>query len=59
MKQIWAPWRLSYLQGENLKLDGCVFCAKQTEDDSVEHILYRGSQCLYNPESLSPIAMDI
>ncbi len=42
MKQLWAPWRLSYLQGKNPKLDGCVFCAKQTADDLTEHILYRG-----------------
>ena len=42
MKQLWAPWRLSYLQGETPKLDECVFCAKQHADDLVEHILYRG-----------------
>jgi ATP adenylyltransferase len=42
MKQLWAPWRLPYLQDNKQPSDRCVFCAKQTSDDSVEHILYRG-----------------
>lgn len=43
MKQLWAPWRLAYLQGGNPKVDACIFCAKQTADDFEEHILYKGS----------------
>jgi ATP adenylyltransferase len=42
MKQLWAPWRLSYLQGETPKLDECIFCAKQNSDDLDEQLLYRG-----------------
>jgi ATP adenylyltransferase len=42
MKQLWAPWRLSYLQRENPNMDACIFCAKQQAEDIAEHILYRG-----------------
>lgn len=45
MKQIWAPWRMSYLRGERPKVDGCVFCQKVTQADNGEHILYRGRHC--------------
>jgi len=45
MKQLWAPWRMPYLRGENDKVTGCLFCHKLTQADAVEHILYRGARC--------------
>ncbi|MGC9395261.1 MAG: HIT family protein [Anaerolineae bacterium] len=45
MKQLWAPWRMPYLRGENTKVAGCLFCQKLTQEDAVEHILYRGARC--------------
>ncbi|MEJ5309750.1 MAG: HIT domain-containing protein [Anaerolineae bacterium] len=45
MKQLWAPWRMPYLRGENEKVAGCLFCHKLTQEDAVEHILYRGAHC--------------
>lgn len=44
MRQLWAPWRMSYLKGENPRVDGCIFCAKLKGDDAEEHILYRGAR---------------
>jgi ATP adenylyltransferase len=45
MKQLWAPWRMPYLRGENEKAPGCLFCNKLVQPDAVEHILYRGAHC--------------
>ncbi len=43
MKQLWAPWRMTYLRGEQAKVNGCLFCYKLQQEDGVEHILYRGT----------------
>ncbi|MFC2006780.1 HIT domain-containing protein [Chloroflexota bacterium] len=42
MKQIWAPWRMEYIEME--KPMGCILCEKpgQNNDDS-NYILYRGN----------------
>ncbi|MFC2032971.1 HIT domain-containing protein [Chloroflexota bacterium] len=41
MEQIWAPWRIQYIQME--KPEGCILCDKPKENNDVEnHILYRG-----------------
>ena len=45
MKQLWAPWRMPYLRGENAHVAGCLFCHKLTQADAAEHILYRGAHC--------------
>ena len=43
MKQIWAPWRMEYIQME--KAEGCILCEKPKQDsDAVNHILYRGGK---------------
>ncbi|MZG30145.1 MAG: HIT domain-containing protein [Nitrospinae bacterium] len=41
MKQLWAPWRMEYINSE--RSEGCIFCILPREnDDDKNHILYRG-----------------
>ena len=43
MKQIWAPWRIEYIQME--KPEGCILCDKpKQKDDVTNYILYRGGK---------------
>jgi ATP adenylyltransferase len=43
MEQIWAPWRIQYIQME--KPSGCILCEKPAQkSDTRNYILYRGSQ---------------
>ena len=43
MKQIWAPWRIEYIQME--KPEGCILCDKPKEKyDVANYILYRGEK---------------
>ena len=44
MKQIWAPWRMEYI---NKKKSGeCIFCSlPQSKDDKKIFILFRGKYC--------------
>ncbi len=43
MKQIWAPWRIQYIEME--KPEGCIFCDKPKENSDVQnYILYRGEK---------------
>jgi ATP adenylyltransferase len=43
MEQIWAPWRIKYIQME--KPEGCILCEKPSEDnDALNYILYRGEK---------------
>jgi ATP adenylyltransferase len=45
MQRLWAPWRLSYVQGER-KQEGCIFCeAAESGDDAAHHVLQRGNRC--------------
>ena len=42
MNQLWSPWRMEYI-GSN-KVEGCVFCAVQEQEDSAENlIVFRGT----------------
>ena len=44
MKQLWAPWRMTYIENHE-KMDGCVFCNAQTMEDSVENLIaHRGER---------------
>ncbi len=41
MNQLWSPWRMEYI-GNN-KVEGCVFCMVQEQQDSAENlIVFRG-----------------
>ncbi|WP_298038316.1 HIT domain-containing protein [uncultured Desulfuromonas sp.] len=43
MKQLWAPWRMEYIQGEAGKGEGCVFCGLgDPSNDPGRLILRRG-----------------
>jgi len=43
MKQIWAPWRIEYIQME--KPTECILCEKPGQDNDTEnYILYRGDK---------------
>ncbi len=58
MRQIWAPWRMQYIQTE--KPEGCILCEKPRQDSDVaNYILYRGDKNFvmmnsypYNPAHL-------
>ncbi|MDR2891948.1 MAG: HIT domain-containing protein [Deltaproteobacteria bacterium] len=44
MKNLWAPWRVSYILGP--KADKCVFCLEQDSSQDKERlVLYRGRRC--------------
>ena len=43
MRQIWAPWRIEYIQME--KPEGCILCDKPKQNsDALNYILYRGGK---------------
>ena len=42
MKHLWSPWRMTYIQQENVE-QGCVFCnALSGDDDATSLVVYRG-----------------
>jgi ATP adenylyltransferase len=44
MKQLWAPWRMTYIENHD-KEDGCVFCNAQAKEDSAENLIaHRGER---------------
>ena len=44
MEQLWAPWRMAYIEKE--RPTGCPFCTKPAEsDDRRSLILHRGRSC--------------
>lgn len=45
MNQLWAPWRMSYLN-ETEPTPGCIFCTKAREDrDEENYIVHRAEHC--------------
>jgi ATP adenylyltransferase len=43
VKQLWAPWRLEYIQGADDQ-DGCVFCRILEGDDDEGLVVHRGKR---------------
>jgi len=42
MKQLWSPWRMTYIENHE-KEDGCVFCNAQAKADNAENLIaFRG-----------------
>jgi ATP adenylyltransferase len=44
-KQLWAPWRLEYIQSADEQA-GCVFCLADEGDDEERLVVYRGEHAL-------------
>jgi ATP adenylyltransferase len=45
MEQIWAPWRIRYIQTAKAGVEGCFLCEKPKENsDEENYILYRGEK---------------
>ena len=46
MENLWAPWRMAFIEQETPQPQGCIFCTQPAEHrDREHHILYRGSLC--------------
>jgi ATP adenylyltransferase len=46
MDHLWAPWRMTYIQSDSQKDEGCIFCTKPAEDrDEDNLLLYRAQHC--------------
>ncbi len=46
MDQLWAPWRMTYIEGPKQPGGQCVFCAaRDAADDAAVHVLHRGKLC--------------
>lgn len=44
MRQLWAPWRLEYIQGQ--KQEGCIFCQVSAgSEDQQRLVVARGARC--------------
>ncbi|PIQ96991.1 MAG: HIT family hydrolase [Nitrospinae bacterium CG11_big_fil_rev_8_21_14_0_20_56_8] len=44
MKQLWAPWRMEYINLD--KSAGCIFCTLPAQnDDARNYILHQGARC--------------
>ncbi len=43
MKQLWAPWRLEYIESAD-EQDGCVFCRARDGDDEKSLVVHRGKR---------------
>jgi ATP adenylyltransferase len=44
MERLWAPWRLTYIEGPK-EDEGCVFCTKPELSDEDALIVHRGEHC--------------
>lgn len=45
MRQLWAPWRMSYI-GAEPTTSGCIFCEKAADsEDERNLVLWRGERC--------------
>jgi ATP adenylyltransferase len=45
-QRLWAPWRMSYIQGER-KAEGCIFClAAESGDDDARHVVFRAERAV-------------
>lgn len=46
MENLWAPWRMAFIEPEKPPKPGCIFCTQPAEQrDEDFHILHRGERC--------------
>ncbi|HZU13570.1 MAG TPA: HIT domain-containing protein [Chloroflexota bacterium] len=45
MEQLWAPWRMHYIQSGD-EATGCLFCEAASAADERHYVVHRGLQCL-------------
>ena len=46
MENLWAPWRMAFIEPKTSPAPGCIFCTQPAEHrDEQHHILYRGELC--------------
>jgi len=46
MENLWAPWRMAFIEPKTPPKLGCIFCSQPAEHrDPEHHILHRGEHC--------------
>jgi ATP adenylyltransferase len=46
MENLWAPWRMAFIEPKTPAPPGCIFCTQPAEQqDAKYHILHRGTHC--------------
>ncbi len=46
MENLWAPWRMAFIEPKTPPAPGCIFCTKPAEhQDAKNHILHRSTHC--------------
>jgi ATP adenylyltransferase len=46
MENLWAPWRMAFIEPKTPSPSGCIFCMQPIEhEDEKYHILHRGEHC--------------
>jgi ATP adenylyltransferase len=46
MENLWAPWRMAFIEPKTPLLPECIFCMQPAANrDEEHHILYRGNHC--------------
>lgn len=46
MENLWAPWRMAFIEQKDPQRPGCIFCVQPAaQQDEKYHILYRGERC--------------
>lgn len=46
MENLWAPWRMAFIEPDRPRSPECIFCTQPAEQqDAKHHILYRGEHC--------------
>ncbi len=46
MENLWAPWRMAFIEPKTPAPSGCIFCMQPIEhEDAKYHILHRGEYC--------------
>jgi len=46
MENLWAPWRMAFIEPKTPPKPGCIFCTQPADFcDEEHHLLYRGKSC--------------